>query len=377
MSGTLFDNREYQAWLKDVKDRYTRSQLKAAVRVNSTMLEFYWMLGAEIADKQIKASWGSGVIDQLSRDLKFEFSSAQGFSTTNLRYMKQFFLFYSENATSLVANFESNHFRHQAGGESSIVLPVSSEMVPALSSQMPEILGTIPWRHHVEIVRRAKSVEEAIFYIEKTVEYGWSREDLIDCLKKDLYRSQGKAVTNFTNALPDPQSNLAGETLKDPYNFDFIALTRGYKEKELEDALAENITQVLLELGQGFAYVGRQVRMQVGDTEVFADLLFYHLRLRCYVVVELKATAFKADYIGQLGLYVSAVNHLMKTEADNPTIGLLICKTKDNVVAEWALESSSQPIGVSAFELTELMPKEFESALPSIKEIESKLKEEE
>ena len=238
----------------------------------------------------------------------------------------------------------------------------------------PPILASIPWRHHEEIIRRVKSLEEALFYIEKTVEYGWSREDLIDCLKKDLYQHQGKAITNFTNALPDPQSNLANEALKDPYNFDFISLTKGYKEKELEDALAENITQVLLELGQGFAYIGRQIRLQIDDTEVFLDLLFYHLKLRCYVVFELKAKAFKAEFLGQLGLYVSAVNHLIKAEADNPTIGLLICKTKSNVVAEWSLETINQPIGISAFELTELLPKEFESALPSIEEIEAKLK---
>ncbi|MCL2526338.1 MAG: PDDEXK nuclease domain-containing protein [Coriobacteriia bacterium] len=376
MSEALFENREYQAWLKEVKDRYARSQVKAAVRVNSAMLEFYWLLGAEIADKQKKESWGSGVIDQLSRDLKAEFSSAQGFSTTNLRYMKQFFLFYCDFATKLVADFDPAHFRHQLGGESSTSVPVPPEAISTMSSEMPALLGAIPWRHHVEIMQRVASVEEAIFYLEKTVKYGWSRQDLIDFLKKDICQSQGKAVTNFTNALPDPQSNLASETLKDPYNFDFIALAKGYKERELEDALAENITQVLLELGQGFAYVGRQIRMKVGETEVFADLLFYHLSLRCYVVVELKATAFKADFIGQLGLYVSAVNHLMRIEADNPTIGLLICKTKDNVVAEWALESSIQPIGISAFELTELMPKEFESKLPSIEEIEASLKDE-
>ena len=320
--------------------------------------------------------WGSKVISQLSRDLRNDYPDVKGFSETNLKLMRRFYSFYSDLGTSLVPKLSAGEIGHQPGTqltEAKNTFAMSNNPEHAL----PPAFTFVPWRQHVEIVRYAKSLEEATFYIEKTVEYGWSREDLIDCLKKDLYHSQRKAVTNFTSALPDPQSNLASETLKDPYNFDFIALTKGYKEKELEDALAENITQVLLELGQGFAYVGRQVRMQVGDTEVYADLLFYHLKLRCFVVVELKATAFKADYLGQLGLYVSAVNHLMKTEVDNPTIGLLICKTKDNVVAEWALESSSQPIGISAFELTELMPKEFESKLPSIEEIEAKLKEEE
>jgi predicted nuclease of restriction endonuclease-like (RecB) superfamily len=192
-------------------------------------------------------------------------------------------------------------------------------------------------------------------------------------LKADYYGAKGKAITNFARSLPDPQSDLASESMKDPYNFDFVALTVGYKEWELEDALAQNITQLLLELGQGFAYVGRQVRLQVGDSEAVIDLLFYHLRLRCYVVVELKATGFRAEFTGQLGLYVSAVNHIMRTDADNPTIGLLICKTKDNVMAEWSLESSSQPIGISAYELTEILPDDYSSALPSIKEIEAKL----
>jgi len=374
MSGTLFDNREYQAWLKDVKDRYTRNQLKAAVRVNSTMLEFYWSLGADLVIKQEVDGWGSKIIPQLSRDLRNDYPDVKGFSETNLKQMRRFFMFYRDLGTSLVPKLDEDKIGHQPGAQLGRLVDADSSIE---NLTFPPVLATIPWRHHEEIIRRVQSLDEAMFYIEKTVKYGWSREDLIDCLKKDLYRSQGKAITNFTNALPDPQSNLASETLKDPYNFDFIALTKGYKEKELEDALAENITQVLLELGQGFAYVGRQIKMQVGDTEVYADLLFYHLKLRCYVVVELKATAFKADYLGQLGLYVSAVNHLMKIEVDNPTIGLLICKTKDNVVAEWALESSSQPIGISAFELTELMPKEFESELPSIEEIEARLKEEE
>jgi len=233
----------------------------------------------------------------------------------------------------------------------------------------------VPWGHHREIITKCKSGKEALFYIQKTVENGWSRAVLMNFLDADLYHKQGKALNNFERLLPEVQSDLAKEVLKDPYNFDFLTLTENYKERELETALSENITKMLLELGKGFAFVGRQVPIKAGSKELFMDMLFYHLKLRCYVVVELKARDFDGAFTGQLGVYVSAVNHQMRTEFDNPTLGLLICKTKDNVMAQYSLESSSHPIGISEYELSQLLPDNIKSELPSIEEIEEKLKE--
>jgi len=214
-----------------------------------------------------------------------------------------------------------------------------------------------------------------MFYIQKTIENGWSRAVLDHFMDAGFYTKQGKALTNFSRHLPEAQSDLANQITKDPYDFDFITLTEDYKERELEDALTANITKFLTELGQGFSYVGRQIPVKVGDTELFIDLLFYHLELRCFIVVELKASKFEPAHTGQLGVYVSAINHQRKKETDNPTIGLIICKTKNDVIAQYALESTSQPIGISAYELSNLIPENYKSALPSIEEIEEGLKE--
>ena len=221
---------------------------------------------------------------------------------------------------------------------------------------------------------KCKSAKEAFFYIQKTIENGWSRAVLMNFLEADLFSAQGKALTNFSRLLPKPQSDLANQILKDPYNFDFLTLTENYKEKELEDALTANITTFLLELGQGFAYIGRQVPIKIGETERFIDLLFYHLELRCFVVIELKAGKFEAEHIGKLGLYISAINHQMKKETDGSTIGLIICKTKDKIEVQYSLEIVNQPIGVSEYKLAKLLPKKLRSSLPSIKELEEELR---
>lgn len=222
---------------------------------------------------------------------------------------------------------------------------------------------------------KAKSVTEALFYVQKTLEQGWSRNMLTNYMDAGLFETEGKSISNFKNTLPALQSDLAQQTLKDPYNFDFLTLRNGYVERELEDALTENITKFLIELGNGFAYVGRQVRLEVGGDEFFIDLLFYHLKLRSYVVIELKTGDFQPEYIGKLGFYVSAVNHEMKHPQDNPTIGLLICKSKNNIVAQYTLDTANLPIGISEYELSKLYLKDFKSSLPSIEEIENELKD--
>jgi predicted nuclease of restriction endonuclease-like (RecB) superfamily len=316
------------------------------------------------------AKWGSGFFAQVSKELREEFPDMQGFSKANLYYIKQFYSFYSqeiETFQQVVGKSQSPIF-HQVGGE--YQSPIFQQLVDELNENP---IFHIPWGHHIVLMGKCKSAPEALFYVQKTIENGWSRAMLMNFIEVDLYASQGKADNNFSRLLPDSQSDLARETLKDPYKFDFITLTEGYKERELETALTDNITKFLLELGQGFAYVGRQVPIQIGTKEKFIDLLFYHLKLRCYIVIELKATDFEAAYTGQLGLYVSAVNHQMKTEVDNPTIGLLICKTKDNIEAQYSLESSSQPLGISEYQLSKLLPKDFKSSLPSIEEIEQEL----
>ena len=230
-------------------------------------------------------------------------------------------------------------------------------------------------RHHIEILTKCRTIDEALFYVGKTLENGWSRAGLLNCLDARLFETQGKALTNFRKNLPDPMSDLAQQTLKDPYNFDFLTMRENYNERELEDALTTNITRFLLELGSGFAFVGRQVRLEVNGNEYFIDLLFYHLKLRCYTVVELKVTEFKPEYLGQLGFYVTAVNRQLRRTEDNPTIGLIICKTKDRVVAEYALEGTNQPLGISQYDLMKVTSEELKNTLPSIEEIENELNE--
>jgi predicted nuclease of restriction endonuclease-like (RecB) superfamily len=266
---------------------------------------------------------------------------------------------------------------HQLGAE----IQHAKNKENIIRPQVGDELGThpifqIPWRHHVEIFTKCKSTHEALFYVQKTIKNGWNRAVLMNFIETDLYNRQGKAITNFDRLLPDVQSDLAKEVLKDPYNFDLMGLTENYKEKELEDALVANITKFLLELGQGFAYVGRQYPIKVGNKERNIDLLFYHLELRCYVVIELKAREFEPEHTGKLGYYISAVNNQLKKDIDNPTIGMLIVKHKNNIDAQYSLESSSQPIGISEYQLSKLLPENFKSSLPSIEEIEQELNKE-
>jgi predicted nuclease of restriction endonuclease-like (RecB) superfamily len=340
-------NQEYREWLKGIKGYIRNQQVKAAVRVNEELLKVYWKLGEDICIHKAEAQWGSGFYESLSKDLKTEFPDMKGFSITNLKYCKRFYELYNQSDT------------------------IRRQIVDEFTSP----IFTIPWGHHTEIIAKCKSVDDALFYVHKTIENGWSRAVLLNFLDAKLHQAEGKAITNFTRLLPPPVSDLAQQTLKDPYNFDFLTIRQNYDEKELQEALTNNITKFLLELGNGFAYVGQQYRLKVGVQEFFADLLFYHLKLRCYVVIELKVERFKPEHLGQLGFYVTAIDKNMKSEVDNPTIGLLICKTKDSVVAEYALGATTLPIGISEYELKRVIPDEFKGSLPTIEEIEEKLGE--
>lgn len=343
---TLASNSDFNSWVSQLKKDIRTTQIKAAIRVNSELLRLYWRMGADICEKQKSASWGDGWLRELSRELIMEFPDMKGFSYRNLQYIKQWYSFYNEhiiNVQQLVAQIDEETF------------------------------FSVPWGHHLYILTQCKDVDKAIFYLNKTIELGWSRAVLLNSLDTDLYERQGKAVTNFDRLLANPQSDLAKQTLKDPYNFDFLTLDSDYRERELENGLTQNITRFLLELGTGFAFVGRQVPLVIGDDTVYPDLLFYHLELKCYIVIELKVDKFKGEHLGQLGLYVSAVNHLKKKPTDNPTIGLLICKTKNNVMAQYALEATNQPIGISEYQLSQLMPENVKSQLPTIEDIEATL----
>ena len=340
-------DKDYILWIKDIKKYIRSQQIRAAVKVNVELLKVYWRLGRDITEYKADAQWGSGFYESLSRDLKVEFPDMKGFSVTNLKYCRRFYELYSQSDT----------IRQQ------------------LVDELPVSIFSIPWGHHTEIIAKCKSVEVALFYVHKTIENGWSRAVLLNFLDAKLHLTEGKAITNFDRLLPAPMSDLAQQTLKDPYNFDFLTIRQNYDERELQSALTENITKFLLELGNGFAYVGQQYRLQVGEQEFFADLLFYHLKLRCYVVIELKVERFKPEHLGQLGFYISAIDRDIKTDVDNPTIGLLICKTKDSIVAEYALGTTSLPIGISEYELKRLLPDDFKGTLPTIEEIEAKLGE--
>lgn len=369
MSKPIKTDNSYKAWITELKQRIRLSQIKAAVKVNIEMLYLYWSIGEDIVNRNAEAVWGKSVINQLSQDLKDEFPHMKGFSPRNLAYMKQMYLLYNsgENLQQAAAKSTVNDDKKS--------LQQLAAKIDDVPNVIDEAVFSIPWGHQMYILNKIKDVKEALFYVHKTIENGWSRNMLLNMLDTRLYEIQGKAITNFDRLLPVPQSDLAQQTLKDPYNFDFLTMREGYVEKELEDALTENITKFLLELGNGFAYVGRQLRIMVGQKELFMDLLFYNINLHSYVVIELKTGEFKAEYVSKLGLYVTAVNHQMKHQMDNNTIGLLICKTKDEVVARYALETSNAPIGISEFQLTNLIPENFKSSLPSIEDIEKELKE--
>lgn len=347
-------NKEYKKWIEDISNRFRQSQLLSAVKLNSDMLRFYWSLGKDISEMSKKAEYGKNFYKSVSEDLKERFPNVKSFSVTNLKYMRYFYEMYPEagNRQQLVDDFD-NH----------ILSPI-------------ETIFRIPWGHNRLIIDKCKgNVDKALFYVGKTLENNWSRAVLMNFLDTDFYEREGKALTNFSEVLPDYQGDLAQAITRDPYNFDFLTIREKYNEKELKDALMDNLTHFLLELGNDFTFKGREVRIEMGETENFIDMLFYNTRLRCYVVVEIKVRGFNAGDMGQLGTYMVAVNHQIKGEDDNPTLGLLICKSKDDIKAKYALEASSQPVGISEYDISGFIPEEFKGSLPSIDEIEAELED--
>ena len=342
---TIIAGKEYAQLLSALKERFCRSQIKAAVKVNTSMLEYYWYMGRVISRLHEAAKWGSAFFDCLSLDLKTAFPGQTGFSVTNIKYAKRWYEFYNQNVA----------IRQQVVDE----------------FEMPADFGVIPWGHHIEIFTRCKSVSEALFYIEETIRNGWSRSELDAEIDDNLYGKGGKAITNFDEKLPAPYSGLAKAILKSPYDFRFID-KKVITEKQLEDELAANITRFLLELGQGFAYVGRQMELKMPGGQTFIpDMIFYHTRLKSYIVCELKIVPFIPDFAGKLNFYVSAVDELMKQSDDNPTIGLLICKSKDDTVVEWSFRGMNRPLGVAEYQLKEFIAEKAAKLLPSEAELQN------
>ena len=331
----------YRQWLGELKTRFRQVQLKAAVAVNTAMLQFYWELGADMVAKQTQFAWGSGFLTQLSADLNKEFPNVAGFSKRNLEQIRRWHAFWSQT--------------------------------PSIAQQPASQLMGIPWWHHVVILSKCKQHDEALYYVQATQTYGWSRSVLVHQIESGPWQREGKAITNFVQTLPAVQSDLAAQMLKDPYTFDFLSLTPEHTERELETALIDHITQFLLELGAGFAYMGRQVPLQVGERDFFLDLLFYHACLHCYVVVELKTVDFEPEFAGKLNFYLRAVDEQLRREGDQPTIGLLLCKSKDRLVAEYALSDIQKPMGLSTYTLSHTLPEALRDKLPSIEAIEREL----
>ena len=371
-------DKEYLEWIKDLSTRFRRSQIKAAVKVNEEMLRFYWELGHDIVERDAENHYGSRFFSILSHDLKEATSTTSGLSERNIRYAKDFYLLYSQEIGILQQPAAKSDLVDVTKDEEKLQQPAAKSndtILPQLVEQIKSEIFSVPWGHHMLLIDKCKNApQKALFFVHQTMQNGWSRNMLLNFLDTDLYERQGKALTNFSRTLPDETSDLAQELTKDPYDFAFTGITGKYNERLLKDKLLNNITQFLVELGTGFAYVGKEYRLQIGDTENFIDLLFYNLNLSCYVVIEVKIGKFEFADAGQLGGYVVACNHILKKEGrDNPTIGILICKEKDSLVAQYALESSSQPLGISEYELAKLYPEKVEGTMPSIEEIELKL----
>ena len=345
---------DYANWIADIKSRYRSAQVKAAVKVNAEKLLFNWQLGRDLVQKKAEERWGAGVVEQVSLDLKREFPDADGFSTSNLWFMKRWYSFYTTNVNPKILQQFADNVQHSNQQTVSKLYQVGKEIREKIlyqdGKEFPLPFALVPWRHHIEILYRCKSIDEALFYVGKTIEQGLSRNSLANCIKANLYEHQGKIVNNFTDHLPALQSKLVQEVLKENYDFGFATVEHEiYDEAELEEALTKNVTDLLLELGTGFAFLGRQKELVVGGRSRKIDLLFYHIRLRCYVVCELKAKPFEPEFAGKLNYYVNAVDELLKTDDENPTIGLLVCSDMDKIDVQWSFKGISTPMGVATY----------------------------
>lgn len=337
MAELIPSSKSYQDLLARLKAQIRTAQVRAALAVNRELVLLYWGIGREILERQASEGWGSKVVERLAKDLRAEFLDIKGLSRTNLLYMRSFAESWPEEAI------------------------------------VQQVVGQIPWGHNVRILDLVKDHTERLWYIQQSIQQGWSRNVLVMQIESGLYRRQGKATTNFQTTLPPPQSDLAEQLIKDPYNFDFLTLAQEAQERDLERGLLSHIRQFLIELGVGFAFVGSQVPLEVGGEDFKLDLLFYHLKLRCFVVIDLKMTPFKPEYAGKMNFYLSAVDDMLRHPDDKPSIGLILCKTKNQIIAEYAVRDLAKPLGIAEFRHLEELPAQLKGTLPTIEEIEAEL----
>lgn len=356
---------DYARMLGEIKTRIRTAQVKAVFAANREMILLYWDIGRMIAERQQREGWGAAVIPRLARDIRNELPEVKGFSERNIGYMIRFAREYGEPILQQAAA--------KLPGKAISPPPLSKLPEPVKLPIVQQLAAQIPWFHHVLLMEKVPDLSVRLWYMRQIIEQGWSRNTLALMITGSAYERQGQAVSNFADRLPPAQSDLAQQTLKDPYIFDFLTLEEPFHERELETHLVRHLEKFLVELGQGFAFVGRQVHVDVGEDDFYIDLLFYHLRLRCFVVIELKKGAFKPEYAGKLNFYLNVVDDRMRHPSDNPGIGLILCQDKNRLVAEYALKGVRQAIGVSEYQLTRALPKEFRSSLPSVAAIEAEL----
>lgn len=365
---------DYAVLLKEIKDRIAQAQTRAVLSVNAELVRLYWDIGQLIDSRQRQEGWGTAVIPRLARELHNELPELKGFSERNIGRMIAFYreyLYAGEILPQPAAKLPA-----PAKGSRTVAKNRENEILPQAAARIPpELLWSIPWYHHVVLTEKVKDQATRLWYMEQTLANGWSRNVLLLMLKSEAHRRQGKALSNFDRLLPAPQSNLVRQALKDPYIFDFLTLEEPFHERELETSLLHQLERFLLELGQGFAFVGRQFHVEVGDGDFYIDLLFYHLRLRCFFVIDLKKGAFKPEYAGKMNFYLAVIDDKIRHETDAPSIGLILCQDRNQIVAEYALRGATSPIGISEYELTRALPANLRSALPTVEEIESELGE--
>lgn len=365
------EKNKYLDFLTQVKFRIQTSQVRAVLSVNAELIYLYWDIGRIIDKRQKIEGWGTGVIVKLSKDIRNELPEIKGFSERNIGRMIAFFKEYPELGTFLpqaVAKLEEiNH-------SPKVPQPVAQLPQREILEKLYQTITKIPWGHNIILIEKVKDISSRLWYTQKTIENGWSRNVLSLMIEGNAYHREGKAVTNFDLRLPSPQSDLAKQSLKDPYIFDFLTLAEPFRERELEISLIQHLEKFLLELGQGFSFVGRQYHLNVGEDDFYIDLLFYHLRLRCFIVIEIKKGEFKPEYAGKINFYCNVVDDVLKHETDQQTIGLILCQDKNRIIAEYALRGFNKPIGVSEYELTRALPQRLKSSLPTVEEIEEELK---
>ncbi len=340
----------YPRFFANIKERIAQARVRASLSVNRELIELYWYIGKMIVERQEREGWGKAIVEKLAIDLNSEYPDMQGFSSGNIWRMRAFYIAYTEQ------------------------VPILAQPARELDGKnLPQAVAEIPWFHNVILIEKVKDSVERLWYAEQTLQNGWSRNVLVHQIEGGLYKRQGKAVTNFPKTLPLPQSDLAQQLLKDPYTFDFLSISEKANERDLEKSLVEHLKEFLIELGVGFAFVGQQYHLEVGGQDYYLDLLFYHTRLHCYIVIELKVSEFQPEFAGKMNFYLSAVDDILCQSNDQPSIGIILCKSKNKLVVEYALRNTSKPIGVAAYRLTASLPKNLKGKLPTIEELKTEL----